>query len=443
MNSRSLLALSALFFSLACSDESKPPSADGLLADAGRDAPATRYALRVTGGYGGGSYAEGEVVHVFGDVDPRAQLLIRWEGDHALLDYPTEWHATLTMPARDVELTAVVAARTFDPQELTFKGSTTVDKIVRYAIPQEPKGVILFCHGTGGSSDFLLKDESTAFALAALERGFAMIAFEAEESARLRVERAAGTPEDELVKKADVKEDGKIRWISDGEVDNVDFANLDALFASLAQRWPSLAGKPRYAVGMSNGGAFSIALGALAVAAPLAAAFPELRFDAVVSYCASGLPGVARASRTPTAWLMCGQDLHLEVGEEGNREAEASSAAVAANGVATLYDAHPPSPLYEARLARVEGVDVATSTAIVAELRTAGLIDAASMLITPPDDIIAQVVAAPASFPVLNALPVGAPPAVRAQLLSVYADHGFYSDWANRTLDFLAAQSAP
>jgi predicted esterase len=409
----------ALTLTSACADVPDTAGDADTDADTAGDADGSGgRRLVVTGGFGGGVYAAGEEAHVWAAVDPRAELLARWDGDAPLLDGPAEWHTTLVMPDHDVALTAVIESRPAALERWDFAGATERPKRVRSFLPDGPRGLVLLLHGTGGSSAFVEQIEPWYLARAAIARGFGVVAFEAEEV-------AAG----------DLDGNGKIRWNSRGGADNVDFANVDALVADLEGRDLIGPSTPLFALGMSNGGAFAISLGAVA-ATEAGAAFPRLVFAAVASYCADGLAEAAAVTSTPTAWLMCGQDTNEEV---ANDEARAASEALAARGVPTLFDVHPPSPLYAERLARVEGVDVATSIAIVAELRAAGFLDDAGYVIEAPEEIARRVVADPRAFPTLAGLAPARQLDALDQVRVAYADHQMYSDWSSRTLDFFEA----
>lgn len=372
--------------------------------------------LTVVGGYGSGDYAAGTVVHLWADLMPERELLTQWTGDADLLDRPAEWHTTLVMPPRPATVEAVVETRNEPLTETTFSGSTSFNKTLLYYAPAAPVGLILFLHGTGGNSGMILKSEARYIAAAAIARGYAVASFEAEE-----------------VVQGDLDGNDKERWDPGLTADNIDFANLDLLVAWLRDEAIIGAQTPLYTIGMSNGGAMSVGLGAVA-ASSIAAQFPNLRFGAVVSYCAGGRAASADITTTPTAWLLCAHDDNEEV---SNDEAIANSATLAAHGIDTVVDLHPASPLYDERFARIEGLSVDTSRAIAAELRTANFVGADGLFTTPTDDIVAAVQAVPSSFPTTLSLPGEQLKEVVGQIKVMQAEHYLYADWASRTLDFI------
>lgn len=395
-------------------------AAEETTTDSGSDGPeqvdAGPYSLTVTNGYGSGSYAAGTTVHVWAALRPWDQLLTSWSGEASLLASPVEWHTQLVMPAHDVALDAIVESRNVQFEETSHDGVTGVGKTVLSYVPPSPKGLILFLHGTGGSASMIESAEAKYVALVAVERGYAVLSTEAEEV-------AAGEPPGG---------DGKIRWDPSLSESNLDFGNLDSLIAGIRQSGAIGASEPLYALGMSNGGAMALSLGAVA-GSSVADSFPNLRFAAVVSHCAGGRASAAEVTTTPTSWWLCENDDNDQV---SNEEAVANSGILASRGIPTEVDAHAASPLYDERFTRVEGVDDATSKAVAQELRAAGFVGADSMFVTASDDISAAVQADPAAFPATTALTGAQRVAMLNQLRVMQAEHEMYSDWAHRSIDF-------
>jgi predicted esterase len=379
-----------------------------------REATPGGFRLTVASGHGSGVYPAGSTVHVWAAVDPLAQIVTGWNGDAALLKEPKEWHTTLTMPGRDVSLSAQLEPRSLALQTIEGTWSTATKKTAYVHVPAGAKGVVFFLHGTGGSSKFVTKAEAQSVALVAVKRGYGVISPEAEEV-------AAG----------DLDGNGKIRWSPQMKADNKDYANLEALLGELRAQGKLASTTPLYSLGMSNGGSMSVAIGAVA-ATPIAGSFPSLRFRAVVSFCASGAVALGGVTTTPTAWLMCAKDDNPEV---SNAEAKQSHDALAARGIDTIYDEHPPSPLYDERFLRA-GLDLATSKAVAKELRAAGAVDGAGFFVRPGNDLAAEVQAQPASYPSLTAVPPAGRLEVLGQISVMEAEHAMYADWASRAIEF-------
>ncbi len=379
---------------------------------------APRYTLTVTQGWGSGTYAAGETVHVWAAVRPQDQVITGWSGDADLLADPAEWHSALAMPLRDASLAAAIVER---PTTLTltqYEGTTATTKRVFSRIPDTPSGLILFLHGTGGDADFITRTESFAVALRALENGYGVLGSEAEEA-------VAG----------DLDGDGRLRWDAALSRANIDFGNLNALVASLRATGAIGPTTPLFALGMSNGGNTAVSLGAVGSSA-LAAVYPTLRFAAVVSHCAQGRAAAVAVTTTPTAWFMCARDDNDMV---SNPPAQADSAALAARGVPTQYRENPPSPLYDQRFLRVPGLDLATSQAVAAELRAAGFVGPDGFFATPSAAIQAAVAADPSLAPALAALAPGARNRVFDQVSVMQAEHQMYADLAAAAVAFFDA----
>jgi len=374
------------------------------------------YALEVEGGFGSGTYAAGARVHIWADLRPQDQILTSWQGDADVLERPTEWHTVVTMPSHDVNVQAVVEGADFEVVVAQFSGSTSLPKTVRAYFPNNPRGLVLMNHGTGGDSKYFDKLETHYLAMVAVQRGYAVLATEAEE-----------------VVAGDLDGNGKIRWDGNLTIDNTDFANLDQLVASLRADGTIDFDTPLFAVGMSNGGSFSISLGAVASQPAGAAAFPELRFAATVSFCASGNVG-SSATETPTAWHLCEADDNENV---SNDKAVANYESVGARGVPTSLAMNPPSPLYDARFTRIGGVAAAESASVAEELRAAGFVGDGGLITTSADEIGQAATADPGAFTALLGLEPAQLSELRNQVRVMRAAHAMYSDLAAATLDFL------
>ncbi len=388
-------------------------------ADVAPDASGA-HTLTVVHGYGSGTYTPGQVVHVWAAVLPWTELVEGWTGDADLLDFPAEWHATLTMPPRDVTLEAKIKPMDVTLGESTFLGSTQLPKTVLSHWPASPKGLVLLLHGTGGSAKMIEKAEERYVALAAVHRGYAVVATEAEE-----------------VVAGDQNADDKIRWNPALAKDNVDFANLDSLVGQLRQEGKLAADAPLHVIGMSNGGAMAVSLGAVG-GSTVASDFPNLRFEGAVSVCANGRLTSAQVTTTPTAWLLCANDDNDQV---SNDDARANSEVLRERGIPTLVDEHPASPLYDQRFMRVPGVDEAKSLALAAGLRAGGFVGDDGLFLVSTTAMQETVQSNPDAFPALTSTEGKTLSEVVNQIRVMQAEHQFYSDWAARALDFLEGES--
>ena len=329
------------------------------------------YRLSVTNGFGSGEYRAGDVVHVWADVNPTNQLLRQWTGDVDALSLIGEWHTTLVMPAYNLQLTADLIDVHIDLTVEQFPGATRM-KTVRYYIPNNPVGIVHFAHGTGGQSTFIESVETWYLALKLIHAGYAVWATDAEE-----------------VDTGDQDGNDKIRWDSGLRRDNPDISNIDALFDAFVDRGLVPQNLPRFAVGMSNGGAFSLALGA------------TLNLDASISYCASGRAAAAQQTTSPTAWFLCENDDNAQV---DNDEAADNHSRLIERGVASSLEALSASPLYDERFSRLPGIETMQSRLISRELRQNGHVDENGFFIDDVTTITNALRTNTDQYPALSAL---------------------------------------
>ena len=384
---------------------------------AGMPAPSGPLALTVTGGVGPATVAAMGQAELWATVQPQSEIVTKWSGGTFSSD-DEEWHVTLAAGTTPPVITAQrqTMAITFETQ--IYRAPTAVAKTARFYIPTAPIGLILFLHGTGGSSQFIEKTESRYLALKAISKGYAVLAPEAEES-------QAG----------DLDGDGKLRWNVALDPANIDLKAIDSLLASIYTSGRLRAGLPQYVLGMSNGGSMAVALGAVAGTASGPSLFPRLQFKAAISYCAQARNDAVNNTRTPTAWLLCGNDDNAEV---SNVNAQANSTALAGRGVPTQVMLHAATPLYDERFVRVAGVSTAQSRTLAAEFRGAGMVDASGLFNMASGDIATRVVAAPAGFPTLAGLLPAQQKEVISQISVMRAEHEMYADWTSRSLRWFA-----
>lgn len=387
-----------------------PVDAPADLSDMGEDASPDLvegpYTLVVEDGYGSGTYMAGEEVHVFAGNDPWSSVVTGWEGAQG-----AEWHFVFTMPARDATLRPQTQPALMELQTTEVPNAQGGTTRVLWAAPPEPRGLIYFFHGTGGSANVLGRYGMNGVARAAWARGYVVAAPDAHER----------TLEDPGA-------DGNIRWDAVPNLaTNRDLQNLEAITPRLLRRTQQATDAPVYAVGMSNGGAFAITAG------------QALGLRAVASYCSAGREAAFSATTTPTQWLMCGQDSNAQVaGRRG--EWRAGTTSLTTRDVPTDYDEHPPSPMFPGRFARLPGVDAETSAAAVEEMRAQGVLDEDGFLLRSPAEFAQEVQGSIESWPSLRAVILASSAAeVSSVLRHAWADHMMYDDWAARTLDFFEA----
>lgn len=363
--------------------------------------------LTVNGGAGSGAYAPGTEVTLSAHHDPNRSHVVGWTGSVEGLADPLEWTSSYVVPDRDAVLEPIVEEITWAPEERTVPTGAGDEQTILAQIPNDPTGLLLALHGTGGSRNFPVRSIAMAtLARGALARGMGVISLDAHE----------------VQVGEDLDGNDKIRWDAGPRSDNPDLLNVQAALDALTARGEIEPSTPIYAVGMSNGGSMAFTLGAV------------LDVDAVAIYCASGRTSLGGQTTTPTAWFVAANDTNDNV---DNDNALALHEALVARGIPTQFRSRPASPLYDERFARVDGIDDGHSRELAAAVRSAGLVgpdDQWTLAIAGPDLVAALRELAP--FAALLETP-GRAAAVLDEIRQMQADHQMYDDFAQQTLDFL------
>ncbi len=373
---------------------------------------AQTYTLTVNNGYGSGTYAVGDTVHIWAKEFPANAVYDKWTGDIAPLEMPTEWHTTVVMPASNVNVTANFKA--FTPFTITFDSiqGQVIKKPVYSYFPANYYGVIYFFHGTGGhASNWINSLEYRQMINQAVADSFAFIVTEA----------------DEATTGIDANGDGKLRWSTYplDSVTNVDMANIKIITDTFINRGYMNRNTKRFSIGMSNGGAYSASCSYL------------FRFNAGISYCAQGLVPVFAASTVPFQFCMAKYDANDNVGPVGNANALSNANQLTSRNVCLRYYLHDKSPVYPERFMRIAGVTLAKSQGVLNDLVSNGMVDANTNLILLPDTLVSRYLATPSLFPGFNALTPLQRSEIPSQIKATYADHQFYSDYNALSLAFL------
>lgn len=373
------------------------------------------FTVTVNNGYGSGKYKTGDTVHIFSKVLATNQIFGKWSGDISSLDAPNEWHTWFIMPAKNVTLTGSLDnSINFTLQYEQIKGRDRV-KPVYYYFPQGQKGIVYLLHGTGGNAaniagsyewQQLIKD--------LVNNQFAVIITEAEESTT----------------QVDANGDGKLRWMLApvDTVANIDYANIRIITDTFYNRGVTDRSKPRYSLGMSNGGYFSAALSYV------------YHFKASVQYCAQGSSYLMQVTTIPTQFCMAANDNNPEIGAPGNAEALSDFKNMNARGVCSKYYLNERSPLYPERFARSGEVSITQSTNVFNELKSKGYIDNRNYFKGYSDPFLSDLKTNPTGFPVINSLALQQKQAILEQINISVADHHIYSDYNRATVKFLNNQ---
>ncbi len=373
------------------------------------------FTVSVSNGYGGAKYKIGDTVHVWSkEYSNTNQVFDSWSGDVSLLNN-NDWHAWFVMPNRNVSLTA--SAKGINSFTLNYEQIRGRDRLkpVYSFFPPAHKGIVFLLHGSGGSAQQLSSQfEAQQLIREIVGDGFAVIITEAEEA-------TTGI---------DANANGKIQWLTTSidTLTNIDYVNIRNITDTFYNRGISNRNKPRYSIGMSNGGSFS---------AVLSYAY---NYKAGISYCAQSGNAFAAISTIPFQYCMQRWDTHPEVGAAGNATALSNSQTLISRGVCSKYFINEHSPLYPERFARRSDISLATSLAVFNEIKVKGYLNAKNYFINTSTTYSAAVLAAPAQYPAYLALTLNQKLYVLEQIDCCYSDHQMYSDFSKVTLKFLNTQ---
>ena len=270
-------------------------------------------------------------------------------------------------------------------------------------------------HGTGGTALNLVNNyEFVQLYKELVNDGFGIIVTEAEEA-------TTGV---------DANGDGKLRWLTTpvDTVANVDYVNIRNITDTFYNRGVTSRLKPRYSIGMSNGGSFSSVLSY------------AYKFKAGVSYCAQMGNVLAQLTTIPFQFCMARFDNNENVGPVGNAQALSDHNTLTGRAICSKYLIKERSPVYPERFARRGDITIAKSAAVFNELKNKGYINSKNYYVGYSGLLTTAFLANPASFPELSGLTLGQLLFVIEQIDLAVSDHQMYSDYNRTTLQFLNQQ---
>lgn len=385
----------------------------------------TPTAVTVNGGSGGGSYRAGSRVDVFADAPARGEVFDRWIGDTEALGAgalaPTLAHATITVPATPVTLTATykaapewtaVSIRSFNPQvQAAANGqpATTVSSTLTYQIPAGPRGLVFLLHDSGGSgAEWFERPEQLLLARDLVAAGFGVAALDS-------LNRTGGT------------------WAGQTTLaTNSDALNHGAAVDRFIRDGALTAATPLFFLGVGTGGDTAVRFAEF-----LATARPARTVKGAVLYLSSGNETLAVTSRVPQFFALATNDETL--GPAGLAAARENSQFLVGRGVATAMLNNAVSPVHPARfrqlgLGRETPITGDDAQSIWAAVKTTGALDPNNYVKTQPATA-ALTTALPAAFKSRAA-------DVAAQLAVASAGRAFYADANPRVIAFLNARLA-
>lgn len=371
--------------------------------------------VTVVNGYGSGKYKIGDTVNIWSAAIPDNAVFDSWTGITNLLQNSGEWHNSFVMPAQNVTVTASTKASVaYTLQYEKIKG-VNILKNVYYYFPASPKGIAFLLHGTGGSAQNIANNYDWILMMRDLvNAGFAVVVTEAEEI-------SLGT---------DTNGDGKLRWqtLPLDSTTSIDYANIKAIRDTFYARGYANRTIPQYAIGMSNGGAFSCSLSSL------------YKFKSGISYCAQGFQIIFNTSVIPFQFCMAKYDDNDEVGAKGDADALTYSQLLTGRGICSKYFLQDKSPAYPERFARRSDISIASSTAFFNELKTNHWMDAKNYMTVTADSLGPVLLANPTIYPTYKSFNVSKRLFVTDQIDEMYAAHHFFSDLNKTTIKFLTSQ---
>ncbi len=376
-----------------------------------------RHTVTIVDGYIGGSFLAGDTVHVWAREMASDETFSHWEGDVDVLEFPSEWYNAFIMPDHDVRLEAHFV-KLPGQYELEYIQCAQSKKKVYHFMPKNPKGLVFLFHGTQGSADGWIRNPSNFQMFKDLMvAGYAVIVTEAEE----------------VTLGEDTNMDGKIRWVttSGQQFNNIDIRNIATLIDTFVTRGNIKEDIKKYAIGMSNGAAFSVTCSF------------GLSFDAAVPYCSSGNIVYINKTQTPTLWCMQENDDHPKVGIKGYNDARMFSDVLNQRGICSAVYLNNQTPIYPQLFARAEGISVSKSQKIFEELKSSGFMEFKNgyyYMKIFADSIFTLVKANPRDYPQIVSLASDMIKllSVRSLMDVTHAGHKFFSFHNKRTLAFLS-----
>lgn len=337
-----------------------------------------------------------------------------WVNGNKELINPKEWNSLLKPRIKSANNKATIHIINSQLNEITYMGRDRLKKGY-YQLPADStqiKGLVLFLHGTGGSSDFIKKTNSLYFKNRFLANGYVVASTEAEES----------TLGKDIDCQGNVK--GKLRWcVSDisNPRNNVDFFNIQKFINYLRQEISHLdENSPVISVGMSNGGVFSVALGAIGLV------------DVAVSYCAGGNDEAISSTQVPTHWFLCANDQISD-----NNDTILKQNELKRRGIPTYLEIRNQRPLTYTQLDRIEGITTQTSISLFDEFKKNGLLDNNNYILYPIELTRQIIESQPRKFPIYMSFSNPEKGEIDNVLKVARAEHAFYDDLSGRTIDLI------
>jgi hypothetical protein len=381
-----MLRLSARRSTIGCFVAIIGLSLAGCGAETIKPIPTTTYVVSVIHGTGSGRYSPGKTIHVWADPYGSGWTFDSWMGDTMSLFDKRSMHVTFVMPSRDVQIEATY--RQIPIWQANYESIANQD--VYYFFPPALRGVILFFHGSGGSSREWtdVGTDRHRFFDEAIADGYAIIAIDSADriNNQWSLSLAAGT--------------------------NVDVQAIENTLKVFMGRGQIPWDVPIYGIGMSRGGRFATLVGYI------------LRVKAVAIVVGDMVDELATVTTIPTIWCLAEHDPIIE-----RQPALANYKKLIKRGIDAEFYIHPPTPIYPLSFVDVRGINIATSKQLFEALKTNGYLDESNLLIRNPrlSGWEKQIAASYSEDVRLD---------IQDRLFVAFSEHAFYSDCDHRILDF-------
>ncbi|MBK8699239.1 MAG: hypothetical protein IPN29_06700 [Saprospiraceae bacterium] len=380
-----------------------------VLEEAGSGGPTT---LTTNLGHGGGEYEVDTKVHIWSkQID--GKVFTHWSGDTSFLESPIEYHTVVTMPDKDISVTANYAALDPDMKLSLFniKGAERTKKVLAYfPTLSNMKGVVWFFHGTNGNAANFTSDIETRQLIHLLmTRGYGIVGYTSEES------------EFDL----DFDNDGNYRYTYGLDSTLLDFANIRAIRDTFIQMGKIYSGTVHIAAGYSAGSTFSEFVSNV------------LNWRAAVGHNSSGSEELSLIGNKPWLLSISLKDRNPAVGLEGNAAARVHHMNYRDRGVCATLHEYDEVPLFPERFDRSPLISEALSMAIYNELKNNNALDENNHFVGPFNEIELLVLNDPTRFPVILSLSTAQLSDLETQVQVTNAEHNLKADLNGLTLNFI------
>ena len=380
--------------------------------------PSSSFTLSIKSGYQqseSGQYQAGTKVHIMAAYPGDGSVFKGWKGSgKRYLENPRAQRTTLTMPRKNIELRATYAeAEPWEAEYLeiqTTYGTAETPGIspVYYHVPSRCKGIIIFCHGTGGrAKSTQLKLEYKIFLRMASKIGYGYFSTSSHERG------------------PDARWENTVPGLPLAETTpnpNKDVQNIKDIIAHMQNERIIPRNTNFFSMGISQGSSFASIISFF------------FKHKAASFNIASGLTGYVQHAQYETPSIICLAANDSIVGETGGQKTDQNILALQAKNIPCEKHVSEAQPVYPLRFMVIKETDPsfteADSRAIHEALKANGIIDANNMIVATGDQV--------KSF-LSNTLPEQYKDKwkdIKATLTICMADHEFNSDNAVQILSF-------